>query len=195
MKKGWIIGILIALLLLVGIVAGIYVHQKNQTPNGNFVQNKELAQESKEKEENNNLAISTSTIEEKISPSSKLIQKQYFKGCDHLIRSIKDIPEELVNSTEQEIERTYPDWKIEKFSKDEIVIYQEKEGFCNQHYKVKEHNGVLGIFTIDENGNETLKEDTEIETQYLPEIDLQKVKEGIEAMGDEQLHSILEDFE
>lgn len=30
---------------------------------------------------------------------------------------------------------------------------------------------------------------------YLPDEDLEKVREGIQAIGDEELHSVLEDFE
>ena len=63
------------------------------------------------------------------------------------------------------------------------------------HYVVREHGEVLGIYTTDETGEETWKEDTDIATRYLTEEDLIKVQEGIKAIGDDQLHSVLEDFE
>ena len=40
-----------------------------------------------------------------------------------------------------------------------------------------------------------LKEDTEIQTRYLTDVDLEKVKTGIEAIGNTELNSVLEDFE
>lgn len=191
MRKEWII-ILIIILLLIGILAGIYVYKNNQTQEGNIIESRQLAAE--ENIEINNV-IYTSAKEEVVSPNATILEKQYFTGCDHLIKTMKNIPEELVNKTREDVEKYYIGWDVDSFSEKEITIYQEKEGFCNQHYLVKEHDGVLGIYTMDENGKLTLKEDTEIQTMYLPEIDLEKVKQGIEAIGDAALNSVLEDFE
>lgn len=191
MRKGWIITLII-FLLLIGILAGIYVYKNNQTQESNIIESKQLATE--ENIEVNNV-VYTSAKEERISPNATVLEKQYFTGCDHLVKTMKDIPQELVNKTKEDVERYYIGWDVDSFSEKEITVYQEKDGFCNQHYLVKEHNGVLGIYTIDENGQLTLKEDTEIQTMYLPDIDLEKAKQGIEAIGDAALNSVLEDFE
>ena len=89
----------------------------------------------------------------------------------------------------------YSDWKIEGYSPSEIVIYKEYDGICDEHYIVKEHNGVLGIYRLNTNEDEVFVKDTEIQTQYLPEIDILKLKEGIVAIGQAELNSVLEDFE
>ena len=60
---------------------------------------------------------------------------------------------------------------------------------------MQEHNGVIGIYTTDQYGVKTLKEDTEIVTQYLPEADLQKLKAGVEIIGHTKLVEFLEDYE
>lgn len=192
MRKLWIIALAI-LLLTIGIVFGIYFFNRNETQDSN-TNNKQLAIENIENKVEENV-ISTSAIEKRTSPNATILKKQYFTGCDHLIKTSVDIPEELVNKTKQEVQNYYLGWTVDSFSEKEITIYQEKKGICNQHYLVKEHNGVLGIYTLDENGNATLKEDTEIQTMYLPEIDLQRVKQGIEAVGDMALNTVLEDFE
>ena len=93
------------------------------------------------------------------------------------------------------MERFYSDWKIEGYSPNEIVIYKEYDGICGDHYIVKEHNGVIGIYKLDSVGNEIFVEDTELQIQYLPEIDIIKLKEGITALGQAELNSVLEDFE
>ena len=135
--------------------------------NKNKTDNTNIVDNKKLAEENEiNNVVPTAVVEEKVSPNAKVLQKQYYK-----------------------------DWNVDSFSKNEIIIYKEESGFCNQHYLIKEHNGVLGIYTIDENGKITLKEDTEIQTMYLPEADLEKVKQGIEAVGNMELNSALEDFE
>lgn len=191
MRKIWII-VLAILLLIIGIVFGIYFYNNNKTQDSN-TNNKQLAILKTEDEEQN--IVSTSSIEERTSPNAIILKKQYFIGCDHLIKKQEDIPQELVNKTKEEVQNYFIGWSIDDFSDKEITIYQEKEGICNQHYIIKEHNGVLGIYTLDENGNATLKEDTEIQTKYLPEIDLQRVRQGIEAIGDIALNTVLEDFE
>ena len=136
MRKGWIIALAI-FLLIIGVALGISVYNKNKTDNTNIVDNKKLA----EKNEINNV-IPTAVVEEKVSPNAKVIQKQYFTGCDHLLKETKDIPENLVNKNKEEVEKYYKDWNVDSFSKNEIIIYKEESGFCNQHYLIKEHNGV-----------------------------------------------------
>lgn len=198
MRKGWIITIIIATIILfaIGVIIGIYAYQKDKVHDSNMI-SRQLAEQEQSQTENSigNDVVSTSVAEVKLSPNCTIVEKQYFKGCDHIIKNIKEIPEEWTNMTEEEIKAQYPDWTLESFSNNQIIVSQEKEGYCGQHYVVREHEGVLAIYTLDENGVETWKEDTEIATMYLTEEDLEKVKEGIKAIGDDQLHTILEDFE
>lgn len=189
MRKVWIV-VLAVFLLLLGVALGISVYNKNNTDNTNIINNKKLAEE-----KNTENVIQTAMVEEKVSPKAKVLQKKYFKGCDHLIKESQEIPQQLVNKSKEEVEAYYKDWTVDSFNKNEITIYKEESGFCNQHYLIKEHNGVLAIYTIDENGKITLKKDTEIQTMYLTEVDMEKVKQGIEAIGNMQLNSVLEDFE
>lgn len=198
MRKGWIITIIIAIIILfaIGVIIGIYAYQKDKVHDSNMI-SRQLAEQEQSQTENSigNDVVSTSVAEVKLSPNCTIVEKQYFKGCDHIIKNIKEIPEEWTNMTEEEIKAQYPDWTLESFSNNQIIVSQEKEGYCGQHYVVREHEGVLAIYTLDENGVETWKEDTEIATMYLTEEDLEKVKDGIKAIGDDQLHTILEDFE
>ena len=60
---------------------------------------------------------------------------------------------------------------------------------------IKENNGYIAIYYLDEQGNETLKETTSIVMQYLPETDIERLKQGIHVVGDEQLNATLEDYE
>ena len=129
------------------------------------------------------------------TPYISTIKKEYYKKCDHLKRDIEDVQKQLINKSEEDVERLYSDWKIEGYSPNEIVIYKEYDGICGDHYIVKEHNGVIGIYKLDSVGNEIFVEDTELQIQYLPEIDIIKLKEGITALGQAELNSVLEDFE
>lgn len=62
-------------------------------------------------------------------------------------------------------------------------------------YIVKEKDGFIAIYTVDDNGKEILKEKTKISTEYLTQTDLIKIKDGIRANGREELNAVLEDFE
>ena len=134
-------------------------------------------------------------IDEKVSPNCTLILKKYYKKCGHTTKDYATIPEELVNKTEQEVKEMYNNWKVIGFSSEEIVLYREVDGICNEHYILKDLDGYIAIYNIDENGKEFLKEKTEITTQYLPKEDLNRIKQGIKAEGKEELNSKLEDFE
>ncbi len=198
MRTGWKIAIAfgIMLLFLIGVITGVYFYEKDKTKDSN-IGTKQLAHLEQQENENQveNDVVSTSTSETKLSPNCTITEKQYFKGCDHFIKEIKEIPEEWINFTEEQVKEQYADWKIESLTNNEIIVSQEKEGYCGMHYIVREHGEVLGIYTTDETGEETWKEDTDIATRYLTEEDLIKVQEGIKAIGDDQLHSVLEDFE
>lgn len=198
MRTGWkiVMAIGIMLLFLIGVITGVYFYEKDKTKDSN-IGTKQLAnlEQNQNEKQIENEVISTSIAETKLSPNCTITEKQYFKGCDHFIKEIKEIPEEWINFTEEQVKEQYADWKIESLTNNEIIVSQEKEGYCGMHYIVKEHGEVLGIYTTDETGEETWKEDTDIATRYLTEEDLIKVQEGIKAIGDDQLHSVLEDFE
>ena len=193
MRNSWAILLIIMIILLfaLGVMMGIYFYGSDNTEDTNLL-NVQLAEESILE---NNVTVSTSLTEEKVSPNCTIVEKQYFTGCDHLIKDIKEIPEDWINMTEEQILEQYPDWTLESFTNNQIIVSQEKEGYCGEHYVIRTHNDVIGIYTLDENGKETLKEDTDIPTMYLTEEDLEILNKGIQAIGENQLHQVLEDYE
>ena len=117
------------------------------------------------------------------------------KNAGHTITEIKDIEEMKVNMKREEIKEKYPGWEIKEFGKEQIIFYKEQEGICNEHYIIKDNNGYVSIYLIDEQGKEELKELTEIVTAYLPQTDKDALEQGIKVVGREQLNATLEDFE
>ena len=200
MDKKWIVCIIIAIILGLSIGIGLAIYSSNnngETEGIDIESDKKLAEEDTISNLKSNDANSVETVstENTISPNAIIIEKVYYEGCDHLIRKTVDIPETLVNKTEEEIKKQYSDWKLEEYSPTQITLYKTVTGNCGEHYYVQEHNGVIGIYTMDEYGVKTLKEDTEIVTQYLPEADLQKLKAGVEIIGHTKLVEFLEDYE
>ena len=200
MDKKWIVCIIIAIILGLSIGIGLAIYSSNnngETEGIDIESDKKLAEEGTISNLKNNDENSVETVasENTISPNAIIIEKVYYEGCDHLIRETVDIPETLVNKTEEEIKKQYSDWEIEEYTPTQIILYKTVTGNCGEHYFVQEHNGVIGIYTMDEYGVKTLKEDTEIVTQYLPEADLQKLKAGVEIIGHTKLVEFLEDYE
>lgn len=198
MNKKWIIYIIIAVLIsaLIGFLVYTFLTDENEKLQGtDMISKRELAEDNNRINNLMDNVIETSVQEESISPNAIIIKKEYFKACDHLVRTVEDIPEILVNGTKENIEEEYPGWKIEKFSPSEIILYKERQGNCNEHYVVKNHYGVIGIYVINADGREIFKEDTEISTKYLPESDIELLNEGVKIIGKTKLIEFLEDYE
>lgn len=200
MDKKWIVAVIVTIIigLMIGIGFAIF-SGNNDTEKMEYVSEKELADAEEQENSVNQIesqnAIETASTQDTISPNAIIIKKTYYEACDHLIRKTEDIPEELVNKTQEDVELEFPDWKTEEYTPTQIILYKTDSGNCGEHYFVQEHNGVIGIYTVDEYGIKTLEEDTEISTLYLPEEDVQNLKAGVEIVGYTNLVEFLEDYE
>jgi len=198
MGKKWIIVAVIVAGIIMGGILGIFFLGSNDISNTNMIDTQKLADKqsvSEAKESSVNEVVETSSLKTNISPNAIIIEKRYYKACDHLIREVMDIPESLVNKKEDDVKARYKEWKVEGYSPTEIVVYKEFKGLCNEHYVVKENNGVIGIFVQDENNVLEWQEDTEIVTKYLPDEDLENLKIGVKIVGKTNLSTFLEDYE
>lgn len=196
--KTWIWVVILILGIVFAIVMAIYTYNRGSISDVNIVNTQKLAEvENQENSYNEmmNEVVETSSTNTNISPNAVVIQKRYYKGCDHLIRETVEIPEELINQDENSLKEYYSDWKVEQYSPTELVIYKEFKGICNEHYVIKEHNGVLGIFVENDEKVQEWQEDTEIEVQYLPEEDIEEFKVGVRVVGKMNLITFLEDYE
>ena len=194
MKKEWILGIIAFILLIISIVLGIYVYNLNKTKDSNMLDSVQLAKIYNQNSLSNEI-VSTSSTEERISPNCTIVEKEYYKDCDHIIRNETQVEDNLINYTKEELAKKYNGWNIEEFTSNRVTVYKEQEGFCPEHYVIRAHNGVLSVYTIDKDGIETLERETEIQTMYLPQEDIEKFEQGMQVVGNSQLLDLLEDFE
>ena len=195
-KKTLIITCIIAFAVSIFIGSAIYSN----------ISNKKREQEEKKTEIKNSQPISeieeieylveeTNATDEKTSPNAIIILKKYYKGCGHAVSDYATIPEEMVNKTAKEIQEEYKNWELEEFTEKEITLSKYLEGYCNEHYIVKDETEKVVVYEVDQNGKETLKQTTEIETKYLPETDRISLKSGIKVYTKENLNTLLQDFE
>lgn len=144
--------------------------------------------------ENEN-TIKANTQEEKTSPNCALITKTYFLGCKHTKSEYTNLPEVHINLIKEQLQEKYPEYQIQNFASNEVVLYQEKQGTCGEHYMIKDKEGQVTIYQILEDGTQKEIEVTGITTEYLPETDKINMKNGIQVNGKQELNQLIEDFE
>ena len=140
-------------------------------------------------------ATVVSVAEEKLSANAILILKKYYEQCDHTINEYVELPQELVNLTEKEVQAEFVDWEVIGFEKGKLTLYKEYKDFCGEHFKLKIEDGKVVIYIINNDGTETIYEKTNISSEYLTETDLLNMQDGLEIYGREELNQIIEDFE
>ena len=199
MKKCAIIAIIIVGVIL-GFLTGVYLYKINHVDNNKqkiiaeTIEDECTAIEELNDEEFEDF-IKTSNEEEKTSPNCAIVLKVYHEACKHLIEKKQSIEETQVNMTEEELKERFSDWEVQKFTPTEIVLYKEVPEFCDEHYLLKEENGYISIYKLDENDNEEFFQTTEISTEYLTDEDLEQIKNGIKIYTEKELNKTLEDFE
>ncbi len=192
MKKSILVGC-IFVAIIAGITIGIIVHVFNDTNlEKATLEEVENANKMIEKEVN---IIQTGTSEEKTTPNTKIVYETFYTNCNHMENVIEDIENEDVNQNKDYFINKYLDWKVNNFSEDTVELYKEIEGICDKHYIVKEKDGYIAVYNLDSENNQNLKEVTEIYVQYLPEEDVELLKNGINVIGDNDLARVLADFE
>ena len=139
--------------------------------------------------------VRANSQEEKVSPYCSFTIKTICKGCGHIKEEYPKLPEDLVNCNKVQVAEKYKDYKIEKFSSNEIVLLQEKDGECGEHYIVKDNNGNVTIYQKTQDGIEKMLEQTDIATDYLTETDKVEIEKGIEINGKQELNQFIENFE
>lgn len=204
MKKNWII-ILVIAIIIIGIIAGLAIYNKNEKSKNNIIENEintiservtdECTEEYEELERQAKLDIEANSSEEKISPNCLITLKRYYNECQHTINEYIDIPQKLVNGTQEDLEKEYPNWEIQKYSSNEIILYREFDSNCGQHFILRNDNGKVTIYKINENNDEEVYERTEISVDYLTEADKVEIQNGIRVNGIEELNQLVEDFE
>ena len=155
----------------------------------------ECTEEYKEEEKANQNTTEVSSTEEKVAANAILILKKYYTKCDHTINEYVELPKELVNLTKEQVQEKYADWQVIGFEKGKITLYKEFDDVCGEHFKLKIEDGKVVVYTVNNDGTETLYEKTNISSEYLTETDLLNMQDGLEIYGKEELNQVIEDFE
>ncbi len=200
-----VIATIIYIIVILGaIIMGmiIFNHKSNKFEADKFAKVDDLEEENilddctdEYEELEANKIVQANSKDEKISPYCSFTIKTYYKECGHIKSEYLKLPEELVNCTKEQIKEKYKEYTLEKFSSNEIVLYQEKEGQCDEHYIVKDDEGKVKIYKKEQNGENSLVEETDISTEYLTKTDIMNMEKGIEINGKQNLNQFIENFE
>lgn len=196
MRNKIILGIIIACIMII-VACNIFSERKtsNKDNEDNIYISKEIEDECTEEYEEIQNATIVSATEEKLSANAILILKKYYKKCEHTINEYVELPQELVNLTEQKVQAEYPDWDVIGFEKGKLTLYKEFDDVCGQHYKLKIEEGKVVVYIVNNDGTESIYQKTNISSEYLTETDLLNMQDGLEIYGEEELNQIIEDFE
>lgn len=193
MRKLYIV-LFTLLLLIVSFFVGEYIYKISRIDD-NLLAKAQEEYAALQEEYEAKLKAAAASDNTKISPNAVLIFKTEYNKCGHILNKYQNASENEVNLTKEQLQEKYKDWEIVGFAEKEVVLLQKIEESCNQHYVIREKDGNLAIYVIDEDNDEILKEVTGISTEYLTQLDLLKLEDGIRVNGLEELNAKLEDFE
>ena len=171
--KNWIYIIITAVIIIIAIIIGSMLFKNNDNTKTESQTQNNIKQQDEIQENTFTNDISVSSIEqEKISPNAVLILKKHYEECDHTIKEYAKIPEEYVNLNEEELAKKQEGWRIEQFSKDEVTLIKDINNICNEHYVLRQKDGIIAVYQIHEDNTETLKEETGITKEDIKLIHL-----------------------
>lgn len=179
----------------IGFIIGMFLY-KTEEGNSEVILSRETENISINQTIDNNLEeVKTSSKNIKITPNTEIIEEIHYTKCGHI--KINEVDnKEFINMTKEDLEKANQDWEIEDFSENKVLLLKQVEDFCNEHYLLKDVEGYINIYKLDENDNEAeLVSVTEIPTKYLSQQDREQLSIGIKIYSKQDLNKLIEDFE
>ena len=118
--------------ICISFVIGIsyILFNKEKIPNNAYENNTYISEviedECTDEYEEYQNATEVSATEEKLAANAILILKKYYEQCDHTINEYVELPQELVNLTEKEVQAEYADWEVIGFEKGKLTLTEKK---------------------------------------------------------------------
>ena len=148
----------------------------------------------------NNEALVT-YLENSINQNTKVIYKTFYSECDDSLEEVLAPESTMIGLKEDSLKEYLQSndslFSVESFSVDEIVLYQNKNTVCPQHYNhycITQKDGYIAIYHFKNNGEKVLIETTSIPISILPHVDQEKLRKGIFKKTMEEAYQLLEDY-
>ena len=173
-----IVTIISIVVIFFAIFVGVGVYNiQEETKNTNQVKNTteiseviidECTEVWEEMSTTNELDIQANTQDQiKLSPNCSFTFKTYYQECGHISNQYTNIPQGLINKTKGEVDQKYPEWTIETFKSNQVVLSKSQAGECGEHYVLRDVEGKIVVYVINNKGEEEVYQKTDIATDYL----------------------------
>ena len=133
-----------------------------------------------------------------VTNNTKLVLRTYYEKTRDSTSKEMVLPKTLIGISLDELKRyleeNYVGWSIRDMNKDRVELYKVSNHVSPNHYIVKEYNGYITIFQVEEDGSMKLINQTEIPISSLSDMDRQKMSEGIIVKGIDGINQLLEDY-
>lgn len=101
----------------------------------------------------------------------------------------------LIGLNKEDLEKTLDNVSVTSFDEKQVsLLYETKTKKNEDSYIVGIKDGFITIFYKDSNNNITIKDETKILVENLPEQDIKLLEKGINAENESQLINIIEDY-
>lgn len=146
----------------------------------------------------NNDKITVSNYNDIINYETRLIYKTLYTQCEDIIEEVRSPVSELIGLNKDGLEEyligNQLDWEIECFSKEKVVLSQQLNKICPNHYLVSVNKGCIAIYKYYEDGEKKLIQQTDIPINILPVVDQEKLQKGILVNTEKEVNQLLEDY-
>ncbi|WP_129597556.1 hypothetical protein [Anaerophilus nitritogenes] len=136
--------------------------------------------------------------ENKLTKQTQIVFNTYYEKTRDTMTKKSSLPKECIGKSFEEVQNylqeKYTDWEIRQCNEDMVELYKTTNIVPPNYYIVKEYNGYIGVYQVNESGENILLEQTEIPMSSLSNMDLQYMKEGIVKKSKEEINQILEDY-
>jgi hypothetical protein len=192
MKKT--IGIAAALLLslVTSFFAGYYTTLRYVERNKVSQQNENLLHEE--------LAENTAKLPDLnvIGPNTEIVYRErYVKGVEYNRDVVEGATAEVVGMTKEEAEEYFKNkgYLVIDFSNERVLLVKDiKDKWPSGCFVVKEKDGFVAIFEVDENGELKLVKVTELKVTDLPDTDREEVIKGKVYESLEDANELIEEY-
>ncbi len=112
-----------------------------------------------------------------LSENAKFTFESAYADKESDVKTI-DIPTVFIGTTKESVETSFSDWEVVEFSENSVYFKKTVET-PEPMYVLTSENGLLVVYYKDSEGNVTLEEETGINIETLPVVDIENIKQGI----------------
>lgn len=183
--------------IFTGILIAVFVISLNWAYNStknNYVVDEKIDLEDLRIEDQENIEIVQASTAITVKEKGEVVY-QYYYAFDSVVKEIvEEIQPYLVGATREQMIDIFPDWQLLLFSEDKIILRQIIEAKSTEIYCIADVDGYIAIFNENDKKQMKLLEKTTIPVNVLPIFEQEQLKNGINAIGQENLVRILADL-